>query len=324
MKDSVVLGIDTSNYTTSAAVFTVAGELLIQVKEPLPVKLGECGLRQSDAVFAHVKNIPTVMRKIRESIGERRIAAIGVSKTPRRIEGSYMPCFLTGVAAAEAASAASGCELYGFSHQEGHVAAALYSADRTDLIGTTFAAFHVSGGTTDVLLSVPCENEVGFEMRKIGGTLDINCGQAIDRAGVMLGLKFPCGAELENAALAYLEGDVKKSIGASVCVRGLDCNLSGLQNKAQELFSKTHDKEAVAGYVFEFVGKTLEKLTLNLRSEYPDIPIIYAGGVMSSRIISERLKKRFSGIYFAEPAFSSDNAAGVAVLACRRYAELHR
>ncbi len=315
MDNRVFLGIDTSNYTTSLAICGFDGEILYQVKEPLPVKDGECGLRQSDAVFAHTKNLPIVFSEAKDMLQGKQIVAVGVSEKPRRAEGSYMPCFLAGVSCASAVASACGCELYGFSHQEGHIAAALYSAGKLELIGERFAAFHLSGGTTDIILADACESESGFSLERIGGTLDINCGQAIDRAGVMMGMQFPCGCELESECMAY-KGD---KIGAAVSVKGLECNLSGLQNKAQELWLKSGDKTAVAALVFEFIGKTVERLTENLRSEYKDIPIIYAGGVMSSSVLSSRLARRFDGIYFAEPIYSADNACGIAVLASRRY-----
>lgn len=320
MDNRVFLGIDTSNYTTSLAVCGFDGEILYQVKEPLPVKDGECGLRQSDALFAHTKNLPVVFAKAKEILKDKLIVAVGVSENPRRAEGSYMPCFLAGISCANAVASACGCELYGFSHQEGHIAAALYSAGKLELIGERFAAFHLSGGTTDIILAEPSESEAGFTLQRIGGTLDINCGQAIDRAGVMMGMHFPCGCELERACMAY-DGD---KIGTAVSVKGLDCNLSGLQNKAQELWFKCGDKNAVAALVFEFIGKTIERLTDNLRGEYKDIPIIYAGGVMSSSVLSSRLKRRFDGIHFAEPVYSSDNACGVAVLASRRYRDMQK
>ncbi|MDE6596709.1 MAG: peptidase M22, partial [Oscillospiraceae bacterium] len=59
-----ILGIDTSNYTTSAALYdTVSGEIK-QEKLLLPVKSGELGLRQSDAVFHHTKQLPIVIGKL--------------------------------------------------------------------------------------------------------------------------------------------------------------------------------------------------------------------------------------------------------------------
>ena len=75
----------------------------------------------------------------------------------------------------------------------------------------------------------------------------------------------------------------------------------------------------MAALVIDFVSRTLEKITENLLETYPDIPIIYAGGVMRCKIIRKRLEKYCS---FAEPRFSSDNAAGVAFLTRRAYNKL--
>ena len=320
LKRELILGIDTSNYTTSAALCTLDGEIVLNLKKLLPVAEGERGLRQSDALFAHTKNLPEIMGALRkfldENYPERNIVAVGYSKTPRDIEGSYMPCFLSGVAVASALSATHGCEAYPFSHQSGHVMAALYSAKRLDLLerGEKFAAFHVSGGTTEILLVNPRES--GFSVELIGGTVDINAGQAIDRTGVMMGLNFPCGREMES-----LIGDSDIApVKTRISVKGLTCNLSGLENLTKKLYSETEDKARVSAYCFDFVADTLAKLTENLREIYPEIPIIYAGGVMSNKRIGSRLAK-FENTYFSSPEFSSDNAAGVALLCRKKYLE---
>ena len=151
MKRELFLGIDTSNYTTSAAVLDASGEVLANAKRPLPVEAGARGLRQSEAVFAHIKNLPSLMQEIAPVLEGGSLLAIGVSEAPRRAEGSYMPCFLSGVAAAETAAASAGVPLYRFSHQCGHLAAAILSSGRHDLFERPFGAFHVSGGTTEVL-----------------------------------------------------------------------------------------------------------------------------------------------------------------------------
>ena len=126
MERNIVIGIDTSNYTTSVALMYDDGELIANIKRPLPVKAGERGLRQSDAVFAHVKNLPSAMEEAKSVLGGRKISIVSVSERPRNIDGSYMPCFLVGVAAAESISAAFGIPIRRFSHQCGHVMAALY------------------------------------------------------------------------------------------------------------------------------------------------------------------------------------------------------
>ena len=310
---ALFLGIDTSNYTTSVAVADSDGHILLNLKRLLPVKEGERGLRQSDALFAHTKNLPLLMQelgKFLEGMGDDvKIAAVGCSATPRDAEGSYMPCFLAGVSAAETACAVLGCRKYSFSHQNGHVMAALYSSGKTELLeqGEPFAAFHVSGGTTELLLVTPLEN--GFVINQIGGSADMNAGQAIDRTGVMMGLRFPCGREMESicARQPYRKGKIS--------VKGLDCNLSGLENLAEKLYRDTGDKSLTSAFCFDFIADTLGRLTENLREKYPDIPVVFAGGVMSNKRIAARLWA-LGNVYFSEPEFSADNAAGIALL-CR-------
>ena len=287
------IGVDTSNYTTSLAAADSDGKIIANIKRLLPVAEGERGLRQSDALFAHTKALPELIENLSETVSlpDRRIAAVGFSSAPRFAKGSYMPCFLAGHSAAASIACGAKAPLFSSSHQEGHIAAALYSASALSLTERKFISFHVSGGTTDILLVSPDRERI-IRAERIGGTLDINAGQAIDRAGVMMGMSFPAGAHLEKAALGYV-GKIPK---AKICVNGFDCNLSGLENKTRDMYERSGD------------------VTENLRREYPDIPIVYAGGVMSSVIIRNRLD--FPGAYFAAPEFSSDNAAGCALL-CR-------
>ncbi len=290
------LGIDTSNYTTSAAI-AEDGRVVSSLKLPLPVKDGERGLRQSDAVFAHVKNLPQLLEQI-----EGPFDAVGFSAYPRDCEGSYMPCFLCGEAAATAAARAAGIPLYRFSHQAGHIRAAVYSSGNPALIGGEFLAFHVSGGTTELL------HVKAGQITLLGGTLDLNAGQVIDRSGVRMGLHFPCGRALEELAQ-----NGKAPMKPLISVKGLGCNLSGLENKVVGLLASGTAHADIAAYIFDFVGMTLERLTVNALEAYPGLPVLYAGGVMSNRLIRGRLSACCEA-YFAEPAFSSDNAAGIALL----------
>lgn len=318
MTDIVTVGIDTSNYKTSAAI-VIGGKVVYNGRFPLPVKEGERGLRQSDAVFAHIKNLPEAMDKIGELLlnYERHPNSVGVSRSPRDVEGSYMPCFLAGEVAAHSFAAAANVPLYEFSHQAGHITAALYSAGKTELLfgDKPFAAFHVSGGTTEITLVTPTGGAPTIDC--IGGTNDLNAGQLIDRIGVMMGMRFPCGAELEEAADLY----AGEPVSVNVSVKGLECNLSGAENKARQLYEKTCDKAKVAAFTLDFVADTIDTLTKNLRREYKDIPVIYAGGVMSCMRMRAKLGKR-RDVYFSDPEFSADNAAGTALLAY--YAQIAR
>ncbi len=296
-------GIDTSNYTTSCARLT-AGSGIEQKKLLLPVKPGDRGLRQSDALFHHIRQLPEVF----DGLLSPGISAVGVSVRPRNTEGSYMPCFLAGKTVAEAISRALSVPLYETSHQVGHILAALYSARRLDLINTRFIAFHVSGGTTDCLLCEPDPEQI-ISCREIGTSLDLKAGQAVDRVGVMLGLGFPCGPALERLA-----GESDKVYRINPTLKGGDCCLSGIENKCRELYEKGAPKPDVALYCLKSVGAAITGMSLEAIKRFGELPLVYAGGVMSNKMIRTALEKRFGAI-FSEPAFSSDNAAGVAVFA---------
>ena len=306
-----IVGIDTSNYTTSVAVCDGNGRVIANLKRPLRVGVGERGLRQSDAVFEHVRNIPSLMTELGEVLSEYEPIAIGVSVTPRDAEGSYMPCFLSGKSAAFSFAAGRSIPVYEFSHQSGHIMAALYSADRLDLLeGGRFLAFHVSGGTTEAVIARPVQN--GFSVELVGKTADVSCGQAIDRVGVSMGLNFPCGRELEALAKTYT-GKIYKH---RTCVRDGVCSLSGVENIAARIYAKSGDRQAVAAFVFDFLCETLRDMCRDALSKHGDMPVVFAGGVMSNTLMRERLSKGVDA-YFCEAEFSADNAAGIALL-CKR------
>ncbi len=315
------LGIDTSNYTTSIALFSENDGIISNDKVPLRVEEGKRGLRQSDAVFSHIKNAPPAAESLGKSLSMRKgeIVSVGYSAKPRPLEGSYMPCFLVGEAIALFISASLSAPAFPFSHQEGHIAAAAYSACRSngldlrEFLKRPFLSFHVSGGTFD-LLSVEPDPDRIITVRRVGGSKDASAGQIIDRTGVRLGIGFPCGAEMDRLALEY-NGTVKHD---GVCVDGLYCNISGLENKAIELIGHSADQTEVAAYVLDHISRTVRKMTYNAVKEFGNIPVLYAGGVMSSKYIKSRLAD--VGL-FSEPEFSSDNAAGVAVLSSLLYSQ---
>ncbi len=307
-----VLGIDTSNYTTSLALVAEDGALIANIKMLLPVREGERGLRQSDALFHHVAQLPAAFEAINPYMHSYRICAVGVSEKPRNQEGSYMPCFLAGVSIAEAISTTLGISLHRWSHQCGHITAALYGADALSVMREPFCAFHVSGGTTELVKAQWCDT--GYHAEIVGGSRDLHAGQAIDRIGVAMGLPFPAGSHLEKLAMSYGGTFSKKS---PKCVDGY-IHLSGLENLALKMYDETKDAAMVAAFVFDYIGRGLDKMTLWFRDTYGNLPIVYAGGVMSSSILQERMKKH-PNTYFAPPAMSSDNAVGVAVMTLKKH-----
>lgn len=307
-------GIDTSNYTTSSALYNADTNTMFSHKKLLPVKLGACGLRQSDAVFHHVQQLPEVFKAAIEH-QEMSLTAIGVSIRPRDVEGSYMPCFTVGQTCAELLSAELKIPLYTFSHQAGHIAAALYSSNHLDWFSRSFLAFHISGGTTEALLVQPDVEHI-FNITICGETLDLNAGQLIDRTAVMLGLPFPGGKYIEELARGYNE-----KIKVKATLKGTNCCLSGIQNKCSQMLQKGESKEKISAYCLAYVEETLSQMCRLLLEQYGDLPILFAGGVMSNTIIKTHLEQKYNTA-FAKPEFSSDNAAGIAILT--HYAHMHK
>ena len=308
---SFILGIDTSNYTTSAAIYDTEKDGIVQCKMMLPVKPGEKGIRQSDAVFHHTVQLPKVIAELmKEFDGLAGVNAIGVSSRPRAVEGSYMPCFTVGTGVAGIMSEVFGVSLMEFSHQEGHIAAALYSAGRNDLADGEFIAFHVSGGTTEALLVKG--SETGFDSRLIASSLDLKAGQVIDRTAVMLGLPFPGGVHLEKLAL-----QCRDDITFRPSMKGCDCSLSGIENKCRKLMDEGAPGEYIARFSLTAVMNSIIAMTDGLIRKYGELPLIYAGGVMSNSMMQSEISRRYPWACFAEREFSCDNAAGVALLAAK-------
>lgn len=302
------LGIDTSNYRTSAAVYDAETGEWCNRGSLLTVPEGAIGLRQSDALFQHTVHL---YEKI-EALPQGEVRAVGVSTRPRAVEGSYMPCFLAGKSVAHSAAHLLSVPLFEVSHQQGHIAAAALSAGRLDLLDSRFLAWHLSGGTSE-LLYVECGADGLPDCTCIGGTTDLAAGQLLDRAGALLELPFPSGAALDELALT---AEPQKGFRPRVT----DCrfSLSGMQNQVENKF-KTEKPEDMARFALETVANAVIKATEQAKERY-DVPVLCAGGVMASRVIRARMEKRFgSGVSFAEPTLSGDNAVGVAVLAARLY-----
>lgn len=294
------LGFDTSNYTTSIA--TYDGKIVKQVKKLLTVKPGEKGLRQSDAVFQHTVNIPSLI----SSLDIENVEGVSVSTRPRNVEGSYMPCFLVGQAVATSVSKTNDVPLYITSHQVGHILAALYSADRLDLISSRFIAFHLSGGTTEALLVEPDDEEI-IKATVVSSSTDLKAGQAIDRTGVMLGMTFPCGKELDE-----LSKQSDKEYKIKPTMLGMNPSLSGVENKARAMLDKNEKREDIAKFVLTYISNTVISMLDAIKEEYGDLPVVFSGGVSSNSLLREKVNDKFNA-YFAAPEFSLDNAAGVAI-----------
>ena len=306
----VWLGIDTSNYTTSVAAVTEDGALY-NIKIPLTVKPNEKGLRQSDAVFLHTRNLPSAMEMLCEAMKKDSLigsdfSAVGVSTRPRSLDGSYMPCFLSGISVAKSVSVALNIPLYEFSHQDGHISAALYGSGTVP--PEVFYSFHLSGGTCE-LLEVR-KNDVGFIENVISDSADITLGQLVDRSGVAMGISFPCGPELEK--LAARSGKQYK-----IKIKGDNrINLAGFENKVNKMLSDGESHENVASYVYYVITEAI-RVMLEHRAN-KDLPVLFAGGVSGSSLIRKTVSE-YCDAKFSPAEFTSDNAVGIALLTKEKY-----
>ncbi len=300
-----VLGLDTSNYTTSAALFDgTSGE---NIGRLLDVRPGELGLRQSDALFQHVKRLPELLERLLK--GRTEIQAVGASTRPRAVEGSYMPCFLAGESQGRGIASALDVPFYTHSHQQGHLAAAAWSAGRLDLLDAPFLAWHLSGGTTELLLVRPEGTSVAAEI--IGGTSDLSAGQLIDRTGLLLGLQFPAGRALDEL---YSQADV--CYEPRVKLKGLTFSLSGMENQVKALAEEGEKPANIARFAIDAISNVVWRTTREAQKRYPGLPVLCSGGVASNTQLRAGLIS-LCGALFAEPRYSTDNAMGTAILTWR-------
>ena len=303
---NAVIGIDTSNYTTSIAFYDgIGGE---NCSKLLPVKQGELGLRQSDAVFAHIKSLPELSGRLFSHIQAANITAVGVSTRPRAVEGSYMPCFLVGYSHARLLADALNVPLVEVSHQQGHVAASLWSAGHMELLSQPHLAWHLSGGTTELLMVEPVGKNVACT--KIGGTSDISAGQLIDRTGQLLQLPFPSGKHLDVLSQQAAGADLFR-----VKCADMTFSLSGVQNKVQQYHEKNGIPAETAAYALRCVAFAVFQATKQALQRYPGLPVVFSGGVASNTMLRQTMEPL--NPIFAQPQYSTDNAMGVAVLAHR-------
>lgn len=304
------LGLDTSCYTTSAALYD--GTEPRQNRRLLPVPAGERGLRQSEAVFAHVKQLSEILVPLLESARGEEISCVCASVSPRDGEDSYMPVFQVGASHGRAIAAALHVPFYETTHQRGHIAAAKWG---TGLTKDRFVALHLSGGTTDVLLLD------GDQITPLGASIDLHAGQLVDRVGVALGLPFPCGPYLEELAK---QGKSQAKVPVSMEKDGLHCHLSGAEAQLMRMIQAGEKKEDVAAEVYSILQRTVLRLLEAAAEKTGAKDMLLAGGVASSplfrQLLHQRNEKRRAGLnlFFGRPEFSGDNAVGAAIIGLKK------
>lgn len=306
-----LLGIDTSCYTTSIAIVDVNRKLLFDERRILEVKKGNRGLRQSEAVFQHIKNFPMLYKKTTQEIDTKDIIKVCCSSKPRNLEDSYMPVFLSGMSMAKTISETLKTDYEEFSHQEGHIEAAKWSSK--SLKTNKFIAVHISGGTTELLM-VEKKNR-GYRCEIIGGTKDISTGQLIDRIGVEMGLKFPAGKQLDKISQNGVYGKIK----LPVSTKGTYINYSGIETYTKKIIKEGIEENSdIALSLFDSIYRSLYKAIYEASRKYRINEILIAGGVASNRFLRDNLYRGFKNkgiaIHFGKAELCTDNAVGTALL----------
>lgn len=314
---SLFLGIDTSAYTTSLAIVDKAGQIFYDGRLVLEVPPGKRGLRQSEALFQHIKNLPALIEEMDKEYFSQ-LQAICVSSTPRPVEDSYMPVFLAGVALARSLARTMDIPLYQVSHQEGHIMAGMTGHPQL-MTSDKLLAVHFSGGTSEILhVQRGCHHFFDITCSQAGK--DLHAGQLVDRVGVAMGLSFPAGPALEQMANRCDE-EKFVSLPASVSRRGF--SFSGAETQAIRLIEQGCRSEDVAFAVLRVIANTLEKCLLQEMKNGQGKEVLLVGGVMANDMIRQRLQARLEHpavglkLYFAQPRLSTDNAVGTAMLAAQ-------
>ncbi|NCB41703.1 MAG: O-sialoglycoprotein endopeptidase [Clostridia bacterium] len=299
--DQLYLGLDTSNYTTSVAIVNENDEILEDVRIPLSVKNGEKGLRQSEALYQHWSNLPSMLEPLL-TVYSKKFKAVCVSGKPRPAKDSYMPVFNAGISVAKVIAASLSVEMFLTTHQEGHFRAGIYGNNLKR--NQPFIAAHLSGGTLELIHVAKQTYTI------IGGTKDISYGQLLDRAGNLLNIPFPSGAFLDQLANSYRFRKETNPL-APIFNENSWLNLSGLETQLKKIVG-SYSKEEVAGFLMDRIADSLISIIEEAKNNYKVKQVLVTGGVASSNFLRQTCLN--FGYFFAQPSLCSDNAVGVALM----------
>lgn len=313
-ENNIIIGIDTSCYTTSIAAISLDRQIILNKKIMLKVDKDSKGLRQSEAVFQHVKNLGKISEDIKDKLKNHNIVGVCASKNPRPTANSYMPVFTVGENFAKLLASINNCSYFETTHQENHIESSLFNLNLKNK--EKFIAVHMSGGTTEIILI--SKNNTNYNLEIIGGTKDISVGQLIDRIGVKLSYDFPCGSHIDRKACDF-NGKIEKGIKTSVKEGFM--NLSGIENQINKIIDNEYYKgmeDYLSKLLMDTIVRCMTKAIEYLSNKYLIDEVVFAGGVSASKYISKeltiRLEKKKIKSYFTEPSLATDNAVGCALI----------
>lgn len=307
----LTLGFDTSNYATSLAVFdTDAKEVVCAKKKFLPVKEGQRGLRQSEALFHHTAALPGLLQEL---AGETPLARVAGNWGFRKAAPGrgLVYAVLSGGRQCGQCGCVCARRTPGAHHAPAGACGRRAVRQRpVAIVCTPALVFHISGGTTDLLLC----NGVTVQ-QTLGTSLDLYAGQAVDRIGVKLGFPFPAGEHLSRLAAECPQQPRVKAV-----LKGMNCHLSGLENQCGALLDKGYPPAYVAKYCLCTVGETVFRMVEAAYAAGFRLPVVCAGGVMSSQIVRDYVTARLRDVCFVPGSLPATTPLALPSLPQKRWA----
>ena len=318
----IILGIESSCDDTSAAVIK-DGILLSNVIASQSVHEAYGGVVPELASRAHQQNIvPVVSEAIkRAGIDKSELSAIAFTAGPGLI-GSL----LVGTSFAKGLATALNIPMVNVNHLHGHVLSHFIKEDENTEVPTfPYMCLLISGGNSQIIL---VENY--NKMLILGLTIDDAAGEAFDKCAKVMGLPYPGGPHIDRLAQI---GDANKFKFSKPHIPGLDYSFSGVKTsflytlrdelKNNPNFIEENQADLAASLQKTIIDILIDKLDKAVK-EHPEIKQIAIGGGVSANsgvrdAVAEFCEKRGIKAFIPKRAFTTDNAAMVAIAGYFKY-----
>ncbi|MBS1712741.1 MAG: tRNA (adenosine(37)-N6)-threonylcarbamoyltransferase complex transferase subunit TsaD [Armatimonadetes bacterium] len=297
-----ILAIETSCDETAAAVVQGTSVLSNVVASQIEMHQKWGGVVPEAAARAHVE---AVLPVVIDALAGRVVGAVAVTNRP-----GLVGALSVGVSTAKALSMAWGVPMIGVHHLEGHVLSVL-----ADGVGVPFPhlSLIVSGGHTEIV-----RVDAPGRYKLLGQTIDDAAGEAFDKGARLLGLGYPGGRAVQDAAR---NGDPKRyPLPRGLSKDPLNFSFSGLKTAVLRLVEKEGDRLHVADAAASLqaaIVDSLSKKALGAMEETGAKALSLVGGVAANVALRSRLSEQCGrlGVPFFAPRMDlcTDNAAMIGI-----------
>jgi N6-L-threonylcarbamoyladenine synthase len=323
-EETRILGIETSCDETAAAVVENGRVILsseVASQAATHAKFG--GVFPEVASRLHIETIyPIVSDALSKAhVGLESLDAIAVTRGPG-LAGSLV----VGMNLAKGLAIASGLPLIGVNHLEAHLYS-IWLVEEEEPPEFPILSLIVSGGHTELVLM---KDHLSYE--RLGGTLDDAAGEAFDKVARLLGLAYPGGPAIQEAAEG---GDPQAYAFPRAWLEGTwDFSFSGLKTAVLREV-RSHQPELKAGIESPRPGLPISDLAASFQAAVVDVlvgktlaaaetleasEILVAGGVSANRMLRKAFQAEAKIPVHTPPLeLCTDNAAMIAVVGHHRY-----